>query len=241
MRDETEPRTAIPKATQHQQSSSTTVGSDPSQNNDSQELQLENKGLKRKIEELELALSVKCFDTAHVKALVEPFSGNGTLTVHRWFEKLENAFQLLKLNKEQQLVAACDLLIETAAVFRRTIPLTGYDDFKAKMIQEFADQGFSDETIFEKLRAHKLGVNSLLRYVTEMVDLAQSYNISEVDLVDIIIDGFEDDSPTIVMLYGVKTIAELKSLLPRYEKRLDKMQANETKKKQKQSLNQHRF
>uniref|UniRef100_A0A182S5H6 Uncharacterized protein n=1 Tax=Anopheles maculatus TaxID=74869 RepID=A0A182S5H6_9DIPT len=208
-----DPNTTQPQATTS--SGSTT----PPLDANLRKMQFENQELKRKIGQLENVMSIKSFDTAHVKALVEPFSGNDTVPVRLWIEKLESAFRVLKLNKEQQLVAACDLLTETAAIFRKTIPLTGYDELKTKLLQEFAGRKLNDESIIEQLRSHKLVGTNLLRYVMEMVEMAQGYDISEVDLVDIIINGFEDDSHTIVMLYGVQTIAELKSLLPRYEKR----------------------
>ncbi|XP_053667058.1 uncharacterized protein LOC128716163 [Anopheles marshallii] len=194
--------------------------SSSSRNDEWRKVHLENEELKRKIEQLESVVHAKSFDIAHIKAIVEPFSGEGTVRVETWIEKLEEAFRVLKLNKSQQLVAVCALLIETAAAFRSTVKFKDYDDCKAKLLEEFqAYKQCSDEGIVKELRNHKLVGQNVLKYVLEMIAIAKGHNIAEVDLVDIIIDGLGDTSHVVVMLYGAKTIAELKSLLPRYKKR----------------------
>ncbi|XP_052893624.1 uncharacterized protein LOC128301273 [Anopheles moucheti] len=219
MRDLAETSMTNTKNTNTQQSQG---DASSSRNDEWRKVQLENEELRRKIEQLESVVHAKSFDIAHIKAIVEPFSGEGTLRVETWIGKLEEAFRVLKLNKAQQLVAVCALLTETAAVFRGTVQFKDYDDFKAKLLEEFqGHQQCSDEGIVQKLRSHKLKGVNVLKYVLEMITIAKGHNIAEVDLVDIIIDGLQDTSHVVVMLYGAKTIAELKSLLPRYNKRRD--------------------
>ncbi|XP_049282888.1 uncharacterized protein LOC125763594 [Anopheles funestus] len=159
------------------------------------------------------------FEIAHIRAMVEEFRGDNTIRVHAWIEKLEQVFRALKLNKSQQLIAACYLLTGTACIFRRTCHFKDYDDLKAKLLEEFQGQECNDQDIIRELLRKRLQGEDVSHYVREMIEMANGCNIAEVDLVDIIIDGLEDNSSLVVMLYGAKTIAELKSLLPRYKKR----------------------
>uniref|UniRef100_A0A182WN75 Retrotransposon gag domain-containing protein n=1 Tax=Anopheles minimus TaxID=112268 RepID=A0A182WN75_9DIPT len=215
MREEAEHSMANTKNTI--QTSSDTSSSPP--NDEWKKLFKENECLKRQVAQLEAIVHTKHFDTAHIKAMVEPFSGDGIMLVSSWLERLEEAFRVLKLNKSQQLVAACDLMIGIAATFRGTIRLTDYDNLKAKLLEEFLPYSKLDGSIVKELRKKKLEDKHVLGYVLEMIKAADGYNLAEEVLVDIIIDGLADSTHRVVMLYGVKSIAELKSLLPRYIKR----------------------
>lgn len=199
------------------QTSSDTFSSPP--NDEWKKLLMENECLKRTVAQLEAIVHTKHFDTAHIKAMVEPFSGDGMVHVRSWLEGLEEAFRVLKLNKSQQLVAACDLMTGTAAAFRGSIRFTDYDNFKEKLLEEFLPYHFRDGSITKELRKKTLKDKNVLGYVLEMIKAAKGYYVAEEILVDIIIDGLEDRTPLVVMLYGVKSIAELKRLLPRYIKR----------------------
>nr|XP_040237395.2 uncharacterized protein LOC120958567 isoform X2 [Anopheles coluzzii] len=180
----------------------------------------ENQDMKAKIAELEGMIGqAKPFDATHVKAMVQPFSGDDLMDIHTWLAKLEDTFRVLKVGKTEQLVAACGLLTGTAEVFRRITTLKDYDDFRTKLVEEFRYNKLTDETIVKELRKHTLKDNNVHRYVLEMIERASGYAIAEIDLVDIIVDGLNDNSRNVVMLYGAKTIQELKVLLPRYKKR----------------------
>lgn len=53
-----------------------------------------------------------------------------------------------------------------------------------------------------------------------MVEIANRARVPETDLIDIIIDGLNDKSGYVSMLYGARSIRELKQALIRYEKKL---------------------
>uniref|UniRef100_A0A182NXF1 Retrotransposon gag domain-containing protein n=1 Tax=Anopheles dirus TaxID=7168 RepID=A0A182NXF1_9DIPT len=181
----------------------------------------ENHELKMKIEQLEARVANR-FDIEHVKAIVQPFSGDDALGVKTWLAKLEDAFRVLNVGKTEQLVTGCHLLTGTAEVFRRINKFEDYDDFKTKLQEEFfaSNSNGGNEAIKKQLRSKKLKhTDQIHRYVLEMVEISMGSNISEVDLVDIIIDGLNDNHYEVAMLYGAKTIAELKKLLPRYKMR----------------------
>lgn len=53
-----------------------------------------------------------------------------------------------------------------------------------------------------------------------MVEIANRARVPETDLIDVIIDGLNDKSGYVSMLYGARSIRELKEALTRYEKKL---------------------
>uniref|UniRef100_A0A182UL50 Uncharacterized protein n=1 Tax=Anopheles melas TaxID=34690 RepID=A0A182UL50_9DIPT len=118
--------------------------------------------MKAKIAELEGMIGqAKPFDATHVKALVQPFSGDDLMDIHTWLEKLEDTFRVLKVGKTEQLIAACGLLTGTAEVFRRITTLKDYDDFRTKLVEEFRYNKLTDETIVKELRKHTLKDSNL--------------------------------------------------------------------------------
>ncbi|XP_058974420.1 uncharacterized protein LOC131800747 [Musca domestica] len=61
-----------------------------------------------------------------------------------------------------------------------------------------------------------------------MQQIADDAPISEAELVECILEGLRDKTSAISIFYPAKTVAELKNLIPRYEKILDGRKINKT-------------
>uniref|UniRef100_A0A182VL81 Uncharacterized protein n=1 Tax=Anopheles merus TaxID=30066 RepID=A0A182VL81_ANOME len=138
----------------------------------------ENQDMKAKIAELESMIGqAKPFDARHVKAIVQPFSGDDLMDIHTWLAKLEDTFRVLKVGKTEQLVAACELLTGTAEVFRRITTLKDYDDFRTKLVEEFHYSKLTDETIVKELRKHTLKDNNVHRSSSSKAIISQATTV----------------------------------------------------------------
>lgn len=72
-------------------------------------------------------------------------------------------------------------------------------------------------SVHKKLSSRSIRVDEPVRlYVLEMTALGSQINIDEEELVAFIIDGLNDSSPAVILLYGIKKLVDLKRMLPEY-------------------------
>lgn len=181
------------------------------------ELRQEIKELREKIASLEVAVVEKSY-LDQIALLVQPFSGDNFVTFRKWLPDLENAFSLLALNDKQKVIAIASLLTGTAAVFLRTIRVSDYGELKEKLLKEFSAE-FSQEEAIKHLRQRRLQPKETVhRYVLDIEEMAMNCNIPEEEVVEIIISGLGEPSVYNSMLYGLRTVNELKLMIHRYER-----------------------
>ncbi|KFB39094.1 Dwil\GK21266-PA-like protein [Anopheles sinensis] len=181
------------------------------------ELQKEVKELRERIASLEVAVVEKNY-LDQIALLVKPFSGDTFVTFQKWLPDLENAFRLLALNDKQKVIAIARLLTGSAEVFLRTIRVSDYTELKANLLKEFSAE-FSQEEAIKFLRKRRLQANETVhRYVLDIEEMAMSCSVPEEEVVDIIIEGLGDATVYNSMLYGLRTVNELKQMIHRYER-----------------------
>lgn len=164
-------------------------------------------------------LDIKRFDFVAFEAMVHRFSGDDSYDMCKWFDDLDDAFSIFGCSEGDKFIAARRLLDGTAKLFLRTISVHTYDELKKELIQEFG-KVFTMQEVFHQLKSRVLKpTESVKRYVIEMQEIAMRAKIPESDLIDIIIDGLNDKSQHVAMLYSAKNMKEFKSLLDRYEKK----------------------
>lgn len=165
------------------------------------------------------------FDFAELEAMMDKFNGEDTYDIQKWFSELEDAFGVLECSERHKLVSTRRLLDGTAKIFLRTIAAHTYAELKDELISEFG-KNYTLHEVFQQLKNRKLGEKeSTKRYVIEMQEIASFAAIPEADVIDSIIDGLNDKSNNVAILYGARNIKELKQLMERYEKR--RVQASE--------------
>lgn len=164
-------------------------------------------------------LDLRRFDFFAFEAMVHRFNGDDSYDVRKWLEDLDDAFSMFECTPSEKLIASRRLLDGTAKLLLRTISVRTYDELKTELLREFG-KVFTMQEVFHQLKARTLKPSeSVKRYMIEMQEIAMRAKIPEPDLIDIIIDGLNDKSQHVSMLYSAKNMSELKVLLERYEKK----------------------
>ncbi|XP_036339955.1 uncharacterized protein LOC118749262 [Rhagoletis pomonella] len=207
-----------------ERSSPSTVRQRLSEAEEEEELLNRQLAIARKRRELqilqqELGVNEKRLDLAILDAMVVKFDGSELQDVRKWTGDLENVFEAYNYAERDKLVAARHLMTGQAKRFASIITVRSYGELKAALLQEF-ERAFSRQDVFAQLKARTMKSNETPRqYIIEMQLIASRSNIPELELIDIIIDGLQDKSSQVSMLYSATTLAELKVLMERYEKK----------------------
>ena len=105
----------------------------------------------------------------------------------------------------------------TAKLFLRSTTLNSWQEFKAKLLEEF-DVCPSHSEVMDMLRnRHKKSSETLQQYVLTMQEIGSMGNIAEKDVMRYIINGIPDSSGGKTILYTADNLAELKRALKKYE------------------------
>lgn len=141
-------------------------------------------------------------------AMMNKFDGSDLHDVSKWIADLENVFEVFRYSDRDKLVAARHLMSGHAKRFTDIVRVRTYEELKNALVKEFR-RAFSVQDVLKQLRARMIKSDESPRqYVIEMQFIASRANIAETDLIDIIIDGLNDKSPLISMLFSATTIAK---------------------------------
>ncbi|XP_062559343.1 uncharacterized protein LOC134224113 [Armigeres subalbatus] len=112
--------------------------------------------------------------------------------------------------------------------FLRVDNSLNYGDFRASFLENFGYR-FSVAEIVDKLRktTFEKSKMTVTGYILRMQEIASRANIDETQVVQLIIDGFQDRSANIAVLYPARNLAQLKQLSRRYVQ-LRELYANPT-------------
>ena len=106
----------------------------------------------------------------------------------------------------------------SAALLLITIEADTWVKLKTQLIEEF-DRKLDRHDVYIQLTQRKLKKDEPIRhYILSMQALAEYADIDERELVRFIIEGLEDRSAAVAMLYSAKNLAELKNLSADYER-----------------------
>ncbi|XP_055642215.1 uncharacterized protein LOC129779005 [Toxorhynchites rutilus septentrionalis] len=192
-----------------------------------EELDLELRALekRRKIFELRRQLAEeerllrKQPEVKDVIGSVTRFSSGDTCDATRWLAEFESVCvdqggdDAFKLRCIRQLMEPGT----EAEWFRRVDNSPNYQAFRRNFLDNFGHR-YSVAEIIDKLRraifdGSKMSVTG---YILRMQEIASRVNIEENQVVQLIVDGFQDRSANIAVLYPARNLAELKQLSRRY-------------------------
>lgn len=152
-------------------------------------------------------------------AMMCKFDGSDIQDVSKWIADLENVCESFRYSERDKLVAARHLMAGHAKRFTEIVRIHTYAEFKEKLLLEFR-RAFTVQDVLKQLYARSIKPDETPRqYAVEMQFIASRADVSESDLIDIIIDGLNDKSTLVAMLYGAATIGELKFKMEKYDKK----------------------
>lgn len=135
-----------------------------------------------------------------------PFSGDDSYDVTKWFEDIENIFDMLACSERDRFLCVRRVLAGTAKLFLRTATIRTYDELKDALIEEFG-RAFSVTEVIQQLRTRFIRQGESVRhYILEMQAIAVRAPIVEVELVDCIVDGMRDHSANISILHSAQCV-----------------------------------
>ncbi|XP_059216783.1 uncharacterized protein LOC131994224 [Stomoxys calcitrans] len=152
--------------------------------------------------------------------MVPKFSGNNGRNIEKWI----NSFESYTINMTDQEKYMClrYLLVGTAREFMENSNYKEYKELKRSLLDIFK-RTVTLEEVYQKLRLRKLKpTEPCIAYIVAMQTIAAEGEINEQELVDILIDGMEDKTNNISILYGSNSLQELMHGIDRYEKRRSK-------------------
>lgn len=167
----------------------------------------------------EPAVSVRRIDPADIEQLMNKFSGDDTYYVEKFFSDFEEIMAGVRHDRNVKFMCLRRLLTGTARIYLSTTSAVSYEGLKAELIDEFK-QHFSRQEVYQQLqnRVWEKRGESLKRYVLEMQAIASRADIGEDELIDFVVNGLR--VPDASVLLTARSIAELKDLLGRHERRI---------------------
>lgn len=174
--------------------------------------------LRRQLEEEERQL-VRQPEVKDVIGSIIRFSGGDTCDANRWLAEFESTCDALggddtfKLRCIRQLMEAGT----EAEWFLRVDNSVNFREFRTSFLENFGYR-YSVAEVIDKLRktTFEKSKMSVTGYILRMQEIASRVNIEESQVVQLIIDGFQDRTANVAVLYPARNLADLKKLSRRY-------------------------
>ncbi|XP_062535678.1 uncharacterized protein LOC134204898 [Armigeres subalbatus] len=174
--------------------------------------------LRRELEDIEQAQG-KPPTIQDVIGSVQRFSGGDTSDANRWLNDFESACDSLEGDDDFKLKCVRRLMEPgtEAEWFLRVDKSANYRQFRVNFLDNFGHV-YTVAEIVDKLRKTTFDASqmSVTAYILRMQEIASRANIDEIQTVQFIIDGFQDRSASIAVLYPARDLAHLKQLSRRY-------------------------
>ncbi|XP_011685291.1 PREDICTED: uncharacterized protein LOC105448446 [Wasmannia auropunctata] len=170
-----------------------------------------------------------------VEESVDTFSGDDGKNVKVWIKEFEDLTKICEWNTMQKTIYARRLLRGSARLFVKSGNHgTSWKTMKGALKTEFAPK-VDSRTIHKELQRRKKKTNeSYHEYCYKMMEIAERADVEIKAVIQYIIDGIDDEGYRKSILYGAKTIRELKDKFDTYVELRDKTGENkrhENKKK----------
>lgn len=171
------------------------------------------------------------FNFRDLSDLIRPFSGSNNFSVKVFFDELDEFFSVYNVtNNIQKLIFLKKCLINPAKLYVQSLRnVKTYEKLRDALFEEF-DSRVTSIDLHNLLQKRKLKSNeSLQDYFFSVRELASRGNIDEASVIEYVINGIPDPVNNKIILYGCKSLAELKEKLRIYEKlRLPRSDGNHT-------------
>lgn len=172
------------------------------------------------------------FSIRDVEDSMETFSGDDSLNIRRWLSDFEEMALLCGWSDIQKVIFAKKTLRGSARLFVQYERCAKTWKQLKKALQGEFSKTVNSHTVHKELTLKKkTNTETYNEYIYRMCELASQANIEIAAVIQYIIDGIQDDETNKVVLYGAKTVRELKDRFVQYER------IKENMKRKAQSLN----
>lgn len=152
-----------------------------------------------------------------VEESIDTFSGDDDKDIKLWVREFDDMAKLCEWNVIQKTIYAKRLLRGSARLFVKSDGGgKSWERMKTALKAEFAKRVDSRAVHKELQRRKKKADESYHEYCYQMAEIASRASIETKAVIQYIIDGIEDEGYRKMVLYGAKTIRELKDRLDIY-------------------------
>ncbi|XP_045500830.1 uncharacterized protein LOC123698282 [Colias croceus] len=151
--------------------------------------------------------------------LIPKFTGqDSNYPVQKWIQDIEDNGLIFQWTPLQQLLVARRSLSGTALLWLKSErPFKTWQELAEEISNEFPST-WDTKTVHELMSARKKQANeSCIDYLLIMKEMGKRGKLADYVTIKYIVDGIIDDEYSKIMLYGIKTYAELKEKLKIYE------------------------
>jgi len=168
-----------------------------------------------------------------VEESIDAFNGDDGRNVESWIKEFEDLAELCEWNPIQKTIYAKRLLRGSARLFVKADGRKTWRAIKIALKTEFSLKVDSRAVHKELQRRKKKTDESYHEYCYKMAEIAARANVEKKAVIQYIIDGIDDEGYRKSVLYGAKSIRELKDKFDIYVEMRDKTKPkpNENKKK----------
>lgn len=161
----------------------------------------------------------KAPDFQDIKCLVPPFAGGDLCVPEKWLNDFECVCDTVGGGEDFRLKCIRRLMAPgtEAEWFLRIDRSASYAEFRRNFLANFGHT-YTVGEVLDKLRKSTFvsSKTSVMGYILKMQELASRADIEEAQTVQIIIDGFRDQTADISILYPAQDLQQLKQLARRY-------------------------
>ncbi|XP_017888656.1 uncharacterized protein LOC108630103 [Ceratina calcarata] len=153
-----------------------------------------------------------------VEESISTFSGDNNENVRYWLQEFEDMAKLCEWNGVQKVIYAKRLLRGSAKLFVNYEKCCRkWSEMKQALISKFS-QSVDAHKIHKKLsRRFKKSNESYQEYIYQMLEIGKQADMEIAAIIKYIINGVQDDESNKMILYGARTIRELKQKFESYE------------------------
>lgn len=157
-------------------------------------------------------------DFEDVRCVVQKFTGDDSHRVEKWVDDFERTMASFGAAEHIRLLFARRLLGGSAILLLQTVNVNTWPALRAELLREFGRRIDRQDVYNQLVRRRKHGGETVRQYVLAMQALANEADIDEGELVRLIVDGLDDDSTAVAMLYPARTLNQLKDLLVDFDR-----------------------
>lgn len=156
-------------------------------------------------------------DVKFMDRIIPEFSGEDTYLIGKWIADIEDYTGGLADADHISMQYAVRALTGSAKIVYRMSRARNWDNLKEVLMREFGNRA-SNLDVYARLKSRtRKPDETTQRFVVCMQEIAMCGEISENDLLQIIVQGLNDSSPAIAIMYAARSIAELKDAISRYD------------------------
>lgn len=116
---------------------------------------------KQELSELQRACQMnehRRFDFVAFEAMVTPFTGDDSYDVQKWFQDLEDAFEVFRCGERDKFIATRRSIQGTARVFVRGVRAGTYQELKTALLDEF-QHAYGMHEVYHQMKERTLKMN----------------------------------------------------------------------------------